>query len=216
MTELTQEFEHFHTWVNMASSWLTRRGPNARAICIDAKGRVCRIGKDFMRARDEGAFPVRWLWPDDVVALAAKPAPTPGAHTELVAALEAVEPVHNNEGYLTLEPVGMSVAAWIEKRDAALASPRSSQQPAKIEREFVNELGNRIKITIEGPTSISENILTPREFYELCSTLRSSQEPPGCPTPGACSCLPHPDPAEEIARLKEALQDIIDNEPATR
>lgn len=33
------------------------------------------------------------------------------------------------------------------------------------------EIGNRIKITIEGPNSISENILTPREFDQLRSTL---------------------------------------------
>lgn len=71
MTEQNQQFEHFPTWVNMASSWLTRRGPHVHAVCIDAKGRACLMGKDFMRARDEDAFPVRWLWPEDVVALAA-------------------------------------------------------------------------------------------------------------------------------------------------
>lgn len=41
-------------------------------------------------------------------------------HAELVTALKAVEPVHDSEGNLTLETVGMSVAAWTEKRDAAL------------------------------------------------------------------------------------------------
>ena len=72
MSEHDQTFEHFHTWVNKASSWLTRRGPYEHAICLDAKNRVCRNGGDFMRARDEGAFPIRWLWPDDVAAQAAK------------------------------------------------------------------------------------------------------------------------------------------------
>lgn len=38
-------------------------------------------------------------------------------------------------------------------------------------REFTNEIGNRIKITIEGPNSISENTLTPREFAELREAL---------------------------------------------
>lgn len=74
MTETNQQFEHFATWVNMASSWLTRRGPHVHAVCIDARGRACEMGKDFMRARDEDAFPVRWLWPEDVAALAAGPA----------------------------------------------------------------------------------------------------------------------------------------------
>lgn len=70
MSEHDQQFETFQTWVNKASSWLTRRGPHQRVICLDAKNRVCRIGMDMHRARDEGAFPVRWLWPEDVAALA--------------------------------------------------------------------------------------------------------------------------------------------------
>ena len=37
--------------------------------------------------------------------------------------------------------------------------------------EFDNELGNRIRITIEGPTSTSENILTPMEVEELRAAL---------------------------------------------
>lgn len=68
MAEHNQCFETFQTWVNKASSWLTRHprydGKKFRAICVDAKGRRCQIGADFMRARDEDAFPVRWLWPD--------------------------------------------------------------------------------------------------------------------------------------------------------
>ena len=76
MAEHDQQFENFSQWVNKASSWLTRHpdyndGPNAfQAICFDAKGRLCRIGADFMRARDENAFPVRWVWPDQVAKLA--------------------------------------------------------------------------------------------------------------------------------------------------
>lgn len=70
MAEHNQRFETFDMWVNKASSWLTRRGPNVKAICYDAKGRLCTRGADMMRARDEGAFPVRWLWPDQVAELA--------------------------------------------------------------------------------------------------------------------------------------------------
>lgn len=43
-------------------------------------------------------------------------------------------------------------------------------------REFTNELGNRIKITIEGPASISENILTKREFTELREAIGSQED----------------------------------------
>lgn len=54
------EFKSFAEWVNRASRVLTvRREP---PICVDSKGRRCYIGKDFMLARDEGVFPVRYFW----------------------------------------------------------------------------------------------------------------------------------------------------------
>lgn len=59
------EFAHFQQWVNKASTWfgaLHEANSNAaqrRYLCIDAAGRVCMIGRDFSRARDEGKFPVR-------------------------------------------------------------------------------------------------------------------------------------------------------------
>jgi hypothetical protein len=62
-------FARFEDWVNHASSWLA--GPNTpldavgqklSAVCVDAKGRRCFIGADFMRARDDGAFPVYFFW----------------------------------------------------------------------------------------------------------------------------------------------------------
>jgi len=58
--EADGEFSSYQTWVNKASSWIGWTG----AKCFDAKDRPCRIGKDFMRARDEDAFPVRWYFPD--------------------------------------------------------------------------------------------------------------------------------------------------------
>lgn len=69
MSEQNQQFDNFTQWVNKASSWLTRHGPDTRAICFDAKGRLCTIGKDFMRARDENTFPIWWMWPDQIVNL---------------------------------------------------------------------------------------------------------------------------------------------------
>lgn len=50
------EFSSFTTWVHKATSWIG--GENA--LCVDAKNRICRCGGDMMRARDEGAFPVRF------------------------------------------------------------------------------------------------------------------------------------------------------------
>lgn len=60
------EFSSFEQWVNKARSWLggisgggVRYKKREKCICLDAKGRVCRIGADFQRAKDEGAFPVK-------------------------------------------------------------------------------------------------------------------------------------------------------------
>lgn len=60
------QFDTFAQWVNRASIWLTGRtgsvGEELRPICVDTLGRRCHNGKDFMRARDEGTFPVRFFW----------------------------------------------------------------------------------------------------------------------------------------------------------
>ena len=50
------QFDTFDRWVNHATSWIG--GTNS--LCADAQGRICRIGADMMRARDENAFPVRY------------------------------------------------------------------------------------------------------------------------------------------------------------
>lgn len=52
------EFSCMTTWINKATSWIG--GENA--LCVDAKDRICRCGRDFQRAHDEGAFPVRFYY----------------------------------------------------------------------------------------------------------------------------------------------------------
>ena len=61
------EFCSFDDWVNFASKRLTVAhskvtGAQVPAICVDALGRRCTCGGDFMRARDEDAFPVRYFF----------------------------------------------------------------------------------------------------------------------------------------------------------
>lgn len=70
MSEFDQSFSTFEQWVAKASSWLMRRSENVKAVCFDMKGRHCANGGDFQRARDESAFPVRWLWPDQIAEMA--------------------------------------------------------------------------------------------------------------------------------------------------
>lgn len=60
------EFKSFDDWVNFATKRLTGchhpYGHEVGAICVDSFGRRCTVGGDFMRARDEDAFPVRYFW----------------------------------------------------------------------------------------------------------------------------------------------------------
>lgn len=77
-----QKFSSFDDWVRTASRKLASRdmtkapfryrtpAEQDRAICYDTKGRRCWIGGDFMRARDEGTFPVHYIWPEQIIALA--------------------------------------------------------------------------------------------------------------------------------------------------
>ncbi len=76
-----QRFDTHQQWVNRASCVLAahpryNEGINYsepspfKAVCFDSKGRLCRNGGDMARARDEDAFPVYWLWPDQIGAVA--------------------------------------------------------------------------------------------------------------------------------------------------
>jgi len=54
------QFDSFAGWVNHAqNAWKKRGVRSADTLCIDALGRICLIGRDFMIARDEQQFPVR-------------------------------------------------------------------------------------------------------------------------------------------------------------
>jgi hypothetical protein len=81
------EFCDFNDWVNSASRRLTvasdSNGMDLSPICVDTQGRRCHNGRDFMRARDEGTFPVRYFF-DCILAaqgLPNDPGPVPCAGT---------------------------------------------------------------------------------------------------------------------------------------
>jgi len=53
-------FASFEQWVNKTAGWFrSYRVRSDDTLCVDAVGRICRVGKQFMRARDEGTFPIR-------------------------------------------------------------------------------------------------------------------------------------------------------------
>lgn len=80
-----QSFSCHQDWVNRATRCLTGhpqyrdtsqgngkkgwQGHHFTAMCFDQKGRRCRNGGDMQRAQDEGAFPVWWVWPDQIAEL---------------------------------------------------------------------------------------------------------------------------------------------------
>ncbi len=52
-------FQTFSDWANNAQhAWKAAGVSVHHTLCIDAKGRHCYIGRDFMVARDDGTFPV--------------------------------------------------------------------------------------------------------------------------------------------------------------
>lgn len=62
--EIDVDGEMFHfdseqEWVNKAQSWFANSGVRrGHYICIDANGRVCEKGKEFMRATAEKTYPI--------------------------------------------------------------------------------------------------------------------------------------------------------------
>lgn len=66
MPKWAGQFDTFAQWVNSAPQRLSHardsNGYPMAAICVDALGRRCHNGRDFARARDENAFPVRYFW----------------------------------------------------------------------------------------------------------------------------------------------------------
>lgn len=52
-------FRTFDKWVSGASRiWRFHGVRGEDTVCLDQKGRICRWGKHFMIARDDGSFPV--------------------------------------------------------------------------------------------------------------------------------------------------------------
>ena len=80
-----QSFSSHQDWVNRATSCLTNhvryhntehdgpekgwRGEHFVTMCFDQLGRRCRNGGDFRRAEEDSAYPIWWVWPDQIAGL---------------------------------------------------------------------------------------------------------------------------------------------------
>ncbi len=83
------------------------------------------------------------------------------------------------------DPAVALLLEWYDQVQIAMATaapthpaPASTSTATAMRREFINELGNRIRITIEGPTSISENTLTGMEAGHLSEMLTATTSTP--------------------------------------
>lgn len=63
---LTQHEDYNNTEHGDTKGW---RGHHFTALCFDQLGRRCRNGGDFDRAEKEGAYPIWWIWPDQIPEL---------------------------------------------------------------------------------------------------------------------------------------------------
>lgn len=63
---LTSHPEYNNTEHGDTKGW---RGPHFTTMCFDQLGRRVRNGGDFERAEKDGAYPVWWIWPDQIAAL---------------------------------------------------------------------------------------------------------------------------------------------------
>ena len=81
-----QSFRDRQDWINRATACLTShpdyfnaehdgdgkkgwRGNHFTAMCFDQLGRRCKIGADFSRATRDNAYPIWWVWPDQIAEL---------------------------------------------------------------------------------------------------------------------------------------------------
>ena len=79
-----QAFKSKQDWINRASRVLTRhpefhdtqhgdaggyRGRHFTALCFDQRGRRCWCGKDFDQAEKDNAYPIWWVWPDQIAEM---------------------------------------------------------------------------------------------------------------------------------------------------
>jgi hypothetical protein len=83
------EFRDFQDWVSFATNRLTgtydpMMGNEVGAVCIDAFGRRCTAGGHFRRAKEEGAFPVRFFWDMRPAQQATTPASAEGTEAAQV------------------------------------------------------------------------------------------------------------------------------------
>lgn len=82
-------------------------------------------------------------------------------------------PINPTDEMLSAPLDAFDISDGDDLRRAIWSAMLAAVPPAAV-RQFTNELGNAIRITIEGPTSLSENTLTPMEADQLRGALNEA------------------------------------------
>lgn len=179
-------FTSFTEWVNKAQGWFAARIPPAsrgRHLCVDAVGRVCLIGRDFMRARDEDAFPV-------VVFLIDAP-PTAEARTK--DGNEAFRHFHDARIHTIVEAI--TAAAWHHRNDA---DPRYL-------RRAVEQIA---KPMLQHPEAAHGWVRVP--YQHVYSMLNLIDPAPSKAADGKTYVFVNPMAAEVLTRLSGEVRAMVD------
>ena len=64
-----QQWDTYEDWERDPLAYGPRLG-GMIPTCFDVEHRIVRSWMDFQHARQQNAFPVRWLWPEDVAKMA--------------------------------------------------------------------------------------------------------------------------------------------------
>ena len=142
-----QSFSCQQDWVNRASRVLTGhaeyrntehdgpatgwRGYHFTALCFDQQGRRCRNGGDFQRAEDDGAYPIWWIWPDQVASTVLT------QQTQITALAEDAARAHdlaleNARLREALKPNGDTKAAFIGEFSFSIEMPDEDGEPQSV------------------------------------------------------------------------------------
>lgn len=94
-----------------------------RPHCYDTMGRLCDSAVDFRRAQIENAFPVKWVWPDEIGNLANDLKKQEGFSDELMFRYLAIATVLG-EALTVVDDEPIQDAAAILFADMALICPK--------------------------------------------------------------------------------------------
>lgn len=144
-------FDSFQQWVDKAQGWFKSAGQRScDHICLDAAGRVCMIGRDFMRARDEGTFPVTVYLIDPKAAPVFQTSPAPRRSREMADRLiDAANAASTPRGVQDLINAARDAAGMLRDKAEAVDSYDLGYVIGTLQRMAGDEYGGQERLAHE-------------------------------------------------------------------